>query len=176
MVIVYKINKTRGRTLNQIIIFCAQYLIVLVVLGCALAWWRVGMPTKKQFAVAVVLAALIAFIVSRIASHIYFDQRPFVSEHVKPLIPHGRDNGFPSDHALLTMTLTAATYFFHKKIAAVMLAMTIAVGVARVLAKVHSPLDIAGAWIIAIAAAVAGYYLSLWLCRRTYAAKHPAKV
>src|SRR5579884_3493028 len=145
--------------MNSIIIFCAKYLFLLVVICLVLAWWLTDRETKKRFLVATVLAGVIALLLARIASHLYYDPRPFVTEHVKPLIPHGPDNGFPSDHALLTMTLTAITYFFNKKVASVMLILTIIVGVARILAKLHSPLDIAGAWAFAIIGAVCGYYL-----------------
>ena len=100
---------------------------------------------------------------THLAGHLYYDPRPFVTEHVKPLIPHGPDNGFPSDHALFTMTLTVITYFFNKKIASVMLILTIAVGAARVLAKAHSPLDIGSGWVLGIIGAVCGFYLMRWV-------------
>jgi undecaprenyl-diphosphatase len=149
--------------MNSVIIFCAKYLFVLVVICLAVAWLPTDRDTKKRFIVATVLAGGIAFVLSRITGHLYYDPRPFVTEHVKPLISHGPDNGFPSDHALLTMTLTAITYFFNKKIASVMLVLTIAVGIARVLAKVHSPLDIGGGWVFGIMGAVCGFYLMRWI-------------
>ena len=149
-------------SMNSVIIFCAKYLFVLVVICLAVAWLPTDRETKKRFIVATVLAGGIAFALSRIAGHLYYDPRPFVTEHLKPLIPHGADNGFPSDHALLTMALTAITYFFNKKIASLMLVLTIVVGVARILAKVHSPLDIGGGWVFGIIGAVCGYYLMRW--------------
>lgn len=149
--------------MDSLIIFCAKYLIVFVGIGLVVAWLRVGNREKKQFLVATLFAGIIAVVVSRIASHLYYDPRPFVTQHVKPLIAHAADNGFPSDHALLTMTLTAATYFFSKKIAAVMFVLTLIVGAARIAAKVHSPLDIAGGWVIGALGALAGYYLMRYL-------------
>ena len=149
--------------MNNVIIFCAKYLFVFVVLGLIAAWLPTDKLTKKKFIVAMVLAGVIALVLSRIAGHLYYDPRPFVTEHVKPLIPHGPDNGFPSDHALLTMTLTAITFFFNKKIASVMLLLTIAVGIARILAKVHSPLDISGGWAFGIIGAICGYYIMRWV-------------
>lgn len=145
--------------MNSVIIFCAQYLYLAVILGLGIAWLKTTKNQKTKFILATVVAGVIAFIISRIASRLYYDPRPFVSQHVKPLIAHAADNGFPSDHALLTMTLTAITYFFSKKIAACMLVLTIIVGIARVLAKVHSPLDIGTGWLIGIVGALAGYYL-----------------
>lgn len=148
--------------MNNIIIFCAQYLYLFVILGVVTAWLKEKHEKKVRFLAAIILAGGIAFILSRIASRLYYDPRPFVTEHVKPLFPHPPDNGFPSDHALLTGTLTAITYFFNKKVAGVMLVLTVIIGVARVLAKVHSPLDIVGGWIFGIIGAVASYYLTTW--------------
>lgn len=151
--------------MNTAIIFCAQHVYLLVVVGLAVAWLHTNRKLKAQFIVATIIAGAIAYILSRIAGHIYYDPRPFVTEHVKPLIAHAADNGFPSDHALLTMTLTAIAYFYNKKIALGMLGLTIIIGVARVLAKVHSPLDIAGGWVLGIIGVVVGYYAVSWLWR-----------
>lgn len=152
--------------MDPIIIFTAKYVLVFVALGALLAWLRAKNNMKLEFAIAIVVAGIIAIVISRIAAKLYFDPRPFVSEHVKPLISHAADNGFPSDHALLTMTLTAITYFYNKKIAGAMLVLTILVGVARILAKVHSPLDIGAGWIIGIIGAAASYYITRWVLNR----------
>lgn len=152
--------------MHTILIFCAQYLYLFVILGFVIAWLRGSKDTKIQFVLATVTTGILALVISRIAARLYFDPRPFVSEHVKPLIPHAADNGFPSDHALLTMTLTAITYPFSKKTAAVMFFLSVAVGIARVATKVHSPLDIAAAWLIGIIGAIAGYYLTRWFVKK----------
>lgn len=157
--------------MNSIIVFCASYLFLFVIAGIGIAWLRTTKNLKVQFIVATVIAGAIAFILSRIASKLYYDPRPFVAEHVKPLIAHQTDNGFPSDHALLTGTLTAITYFYNKKIATAMLVLTVIVGIARVLAKVHSPLDIGVGWAFGIIGAVASFYLTRWLFTK-YVTKH----
>ena len=145
--------------MNSIIIFCASYLYLFVVLGIGIAWLKTNKDTKVQFIVATIIAGVIAFILSRIASKLYYDPRPFVTQHVKPLISHAADNGFPSDHALLTGMLTAITYFYNKKVALGMLVLTVIIGVARILAKVHSPLDISAGWLFGVIGSVAGYYI-----------------
>lgn len=158
--------------MNSLIIFCAKYVFVFIILGIAIAWLRTKKDTKLEFALATVAASVTALIISRLAAKLYFDPRPFVSEHVRPLISHAANNGFPSDHALLTMTLTAITYFYSKKIAGVMLMLTVLVGVARILAKIHSPLDIGAGWVIGILAALCGYYLTSWLLTRYHTKTH----
>lgn len=153
--------------MNSIVVFVAQYLFIFVILLLGLSWLNIkDKNTRVKFIVAVIIAGIIAFIMSRIASKFFYDTRPFVAQHVKPLFPHAADNGFPSDHALLTGALTAVAYFFDKKYATGMLILTILIGIARVWAKVHSPLDIAGGWVFGIIGAYAGYYLAVWLIKK----------
>ncbi len=161
--------------MDKIIVFCAQYLYLFVILVIVVAWLRIAKDKKAQFFAATILAGIIAFILSRVASRLYYDPRPFVSEHVKPLFAHIADNGFPSDHALLTMTLTAAAYFYNKKAAAVMLVLSIIIGVARVLAKVHSPLDIGSGWVFGITGSIAGYCLVKWYFKHHKRNEQPTK-
>lgn len=144
--------------MDSVIIFCAKYLLVAVVAIFVWLWLAAGIKIKKEMAATVILAGILALIASRIAGKLYYDPRPFVTHHVKALIPHAADNGFPSDHALLTMALTAVLYFYNKKWAAIALAITAVVGIARVAAHIHSPIDIAGAWAISITVAAASYY------------------
>lgn len=157
--------------MNELIIFCAKYVVFLVVLGLAVAWLLVKKQLKWRFVVATILAGIIAFVLSRIASHLFYSPRPFVSEHIKPLIEHAPDNGFPSDHALFTSTLTAITFFFEKRTAAVMAVLTLLVCLSRILAHVHSPIDIIGGVVIGVGAAVASYYLTNWVFGRLHKQK-----
>lgn len=145
--------------MDSLIKFTAQYLIVAVVAGVALAWFVAPKANRWRFTLSVVAAGVIALVLSKIASRLYYDPRPFVTQHVQPLFYHAPDNGFPSDHSLLAMALTAIVYFFNKRLAVVMLIPTVLIGVARVLAKVHSPLDIGAAWVLGVVGAVVGYYL-----------------
>lgn len=152
--------------MDNIIIFCAQYLIVLVGIGWLVVLWRIGAKRRLQFVLVTILAGIIALVLARLAGHFYYDPRPFVHGHVKPLIAHAADNGFPSDHSLLAMALTAVAFLFHRKISWVMLALTVIIGAARVLVHVHSPIDIIGAWVIAAVGTAIAYWLAQWLRRR----------
>lgn len=154
--------------MDSLIKFTAQYVIVAVIAGVVVAWYKAPKDNRWRFTLSVAVAGVIALVLARLASKMYYDPRPFVTQHVQPLFYHAPNNGFPSDHSLLAMALTATVYFFNKKLAWIMLALTTFIGVARVLAKVHSPIDIAGAWLIGIIGAAAGYYLvNYYLAKRT---------
>lgn len=153
--------------MDSLIKYTAEYMIVLVIAAVAVTWYLLPKINRWRFILSVAVAGVIALVLARIASRVYYDPRPFVTQHVQPLFYHAPNNGFPSDHSLLAMALTVSVYFFNKRLAGIMLVLTALIGVARVLANVHSPIDIAGAWLIGIIGAVAGYYIvSYYLAKR----------
>lgn len=146
--------------MDSLIIFGAKYLFVFVVLVAGLAWLRVNRRHKLQFALAVITAGIIALILDKLAGRLYYDPRPFVSHALKPLIAHAADNGFPSEHTIFTFTVSMATYFYSRKLGTVAFVLALLVGISRVAAHVHSPIDIAGGIVIGIFAGWAGYHLA----------------
>jgi undecaprenyl-diphosphatase len=132
--------------------------------------WQAG-SGRRQLILTTLVAAILALIVSRVASKLFYDPRPFVTHNVNPLIHHGNDNGFPSDHTLLAMTLTSVIYFFNKKLAVIGLGITVVVGIARVAAHVHSPIDIIGALVIGALVGWTGH----WIIQKYWSQKrlHP---
>jgi undecaprenyl-diphosphatase len=143
--------------MDSLKIYAAKYLFVAVVLVLGWVWIRQTRRRKVELAVATVIAGLVALVVSRVAAKFYYDPRPFVASHVKPLIAHAADNGFPSDHALLAATLSAVTYACSKKWGLVAFGLAILVGLGRVLVHVHSPIDIIGGFAIGIFAGWLGW-------------------
>jgi len=152
--------------MDDLIVFAAKYLVFFVVLGLLVAWLLVKRQFKLRFIIATVLAGMIALIISRIASHLFYNPRPFVSQHITPLIAHAPDNGFPSDHALFTSTLTMITFFYNRKISYAMAVLTLLVCIGRVLAHVHSPLDVIAGAAIGVASAAAAYFLTNWIFKK----------
>jgi len=159
--------------MNSLIIFCAQYLLLVVAVGWVVTGVKQPKERRLHYVAATAIACVVAVVVSRIASKLYYDPRPFVTQHIKPLIAHAADNGFPSDHALFTMTISAVVYLYSKQVALVMLLATLLVGIARVLAHVHSPVDIIAAWLIGVLAAFAGYHLATWLLNKNQKGVEP---
>src|SRR5438067_2427841 len=99
--------------MDSLIIFLAKDLFVAVVLVWLLAYFLVERAKRREFVLTLILAGIIAIVISRISSKLYFHPRPFVTQHIQPLIAHDpSDNGFPSDHTLLVMTITTALYFY----------------------------------------------------------------
>lgn len=144
--------------MDWLIVFLANYLILVIGLLAVFVGYRVKQQTA--FILAVVLAAILAFDLSAIAGAIYYNPRPFVSQNIEPLIAHGPDNGFPSQHTVVAMTLSIVMYFYRRRLAAVALVLTFLVGAGRVWAHVHSWVDILGGLAIGIVAGYAGFVLA----------------
>ena len=153
--------------MDNLIIFSAKYLIFILVLIILLVWLKSSAKMRWQFAAAMVLAGIAAFALSRITGALYYHPRPFVAQHITPLISHGSDNGFPSEHTLLAMTLSTVVYYYRRRLAAGLFGLTLLVGISRVLAHVHSPIDILGGLLLGALAGWVGH----WLARKFFPQK-----
>lgn len=134
--------------MNDLIIFCAQYLYLFVI-GIAFVSIVLTNPTTRRNIVKLSLLAFpLSFGLAQIASHMFYNLRPFVVEHIKPLIPHAANNGFPSDHTLLVIGIASILFVYNKRLGVFLFILGLLVGFARVYAKVHHPIDILGSVII----------------------------
>ena len=99
------------------------------------------------------MAGLSAFVMAKIIGLLYQPSglRPFELQGVDAGASFLNNPGFPSDHALFVMAITLAVWFGtrHKRWALVCLILSILVAVGRVIALVHSPLDVVGGLLIA---------------------------
>ena len=67
---------------------------------------------------------------------------------------HAADNGFPSDHALLTAFLGFTMLLYSKRVGIFLLVIALIVSWARVAAHIHNPRDIVGSFVIAAVSVV----------------------
>ena len=106
----------------------------------------------------IVLGGITAYAAAKIAGFLYQPEtlRPFEKLGVDPGAAFLPNPGFPSDHALFAMFLTLAIWFStrNKALAGIMLALTLIMGIGRVLALVHTPLDVIGGLLIAFVSIV----------------------
>jgi undecaprenyl-diphosphatase len=117
--------------------FCA-----LIVVAALL--YRRPRPDWLRWAIAIIVTAVIAFILAKIGGAVYNDPRPFTQDHVKPLISHAADNGFPSDHALLAAVIVAAILLVSPLWVAPFVLLAVLVDWARVGAGIHHFADVVG--------------------------------
>ncbi len=147
--------------MDAVIIFLANYLIFIMGLIAVFVAYKA--KKHREFILALVLAGILALDLSVLAGTLYYNPRPFVSQGIEPLISHSPDNGFPSQHTVIAMTLTSVIYFYRRRLAAVALVLTLLVGAGRVWAHVHSWIDILGGLAVGAVAGYAGVILARYL-------------
>jgi len=103
----------------------------------------------QKLLVLTIAGGILALLLAKIGALLYFDPRPFTHPGVVSIIPHAPDNGFPSDHELLASVLAISTYVYFKLAGLLFGILAIVIGAARVLAHVHSPIDVIGSMLIA---------------------------
>ncbi len=128
---------------NALIVFAAKYLFLAVPLLVIYAGLRAAPEQRKTLLVRGVIVLVVSIILAKGGGAMFNEPRPFVVRHVAPLIPHEPDNGFPSDHTLLTMACALLIAPFAPPAALAAAIIALVVGAARIAAGLHSPLDIA---------------------------------
>lgn len=109
----------------------------------------------------VIMAGLTTYLLAKLLASVYqpVGERPFLLLGVKPDALYLNNPGFPSDHALFATFLTLAVWFETKRkdLTIILAILTLSICVARVLALVHTPLDIIGG--VAVASLGSVWYL-----------------
>lgn len=142
--------------LTDIIIrIMADGLVVPVVLVAA--WAMLRLPQKERFdrIARGIVAGLVALLSAKLLSLLYQDgERPFMILGVDPKAAYLNNPGFPSDHVLFVFAITFVVWASTKSkpLALSLLIMSVMVAAGRVLALVHTPIDVLGGFVAALIA------------------------
>lgn len=139
--------------MQVVMIPMAKYLFLLIGLLSAGYWLTLRKDQRIQFLVYFAVAGIVALVLTKLAGMCFVDPRPFVVHHFIPLIPHAADNGFPSDHTVLSVLMALIVLKYSRKVGLALLVLALLVGWSRVFVGVHNPIDIVGAVLIAVLAA-----------------------
>lgn len=142
----------RSPFLDGFVVFLASYLPILIVFGILFFVFRSSSSWKKRFFLLLLLAlsAVIARgILTEVIRFFYERPRPFEFLQISPLFSK-ESFSFPSGHIAFLFALSFIVFFFHRRWGVVFLALSLLVGIARVVAGVHFPSDILGGIIVAL--------------------------
>ena len=154
----------RSEILNNVIIFTAQTLPYLVIFGALvfMLWHQDVLPSSNPFAeffkkwkeiVFVFFASGMAWIVAKVLKSIIQAPRPFIAfTDVQSLFAES-GFAFPSGHATFYSALAISIYLIHKRAGYWFIALAVLIGLARVMAGVHFPVDILGGFLCGITVA-----------------------
>jgi len=121
---------------------------------------------RIRFVLEALVAAFFVLLLAKIGSALYDNPRPYVVAHIRPYFPASTDNGFPSDHTLLSGYLAILLWYQNKRWGWPLLAIALIVGLARVAGKAHHLVDIAGALVFAAVGVTVGVLLVRAAIRR----------
>lgn len=141
---------------NFLITFVASILIWLMFLGLILLWVIDG-RIKKEIVVHAVISAVVAWVASLILKDIFQTTRPYIVEGVKSVVLLSgtvQNWAFPSSHLASSFALSVTIWFHNRKIGILYVIASIFIGVARVMARVHYPIDILGGAVVGTLVAV----------------------
>ncbi|MFI5212776.1 MAG: phosphatase PAP2 family protein [Candidatus Saccharimonadales bacterium] len=106
----------------------------------------------------ILMAGMTAYLLAKLLAAVYqpSGERPFEILGVAPGATYLQNAGFPSDHALFTAFLTFAVWSEtrRKGLTLILALLTVGVCVGRVLALVHTPLDVIGGVVVAAVGAL----------------------
>lgn len=128
-------------------------IVPLVLLAGWALIYKIPNGQKYEAYARILIAALTAYLCAKLLGQVYqpASHRPFELMGLRPGAAYLNNPGFPSDHILLMSVLTLAVWFetHAKKITLAMVILTILVAIGRVLALVHTPIDVIGGMAIA---------------------------
>ena len=151
---------------NLIFIFGAKYLYLIIMISSFIWFLRQPKPRQREILMISCICLPLILIIFEITSHLYYNPRPFVLGHFKPLIPHKADNGFPSHHMLLASAVSAIVFLFDRRASLSLWVLALFVGLSRVYAGLHHIIDIAGSLLIAIISVALGCFFMRYLKNR----------
>lgn len=137
------------------ITFFASILIWLMFFGLIVLWVIDG-KIKKETVIHAVFSCLIAYAVTELIKTFIPTLRPFQFDGALPLtLTVPTDGAFPSSHSAVGFALAVTILKHDRKVGILYLTMAGLVGIARIVAHVHYPIDImAGALIGTIISAL----------------------
>lgn len=146
-------------TIELIIRIIADVAVIPVIL---LGAWALifKIPKGKRFEAycRILVAGLTAYMLAKFIATIYQPAtlRPFELMGVEPGAFYLNNPGFPSDHALFVTAIACAVWFETrmKKLSIALAILVVLICVGRVVALVHTPLDVIGGVVIALTGAL----------------------
>lgn len=166
---------SQSETLDALIIFSAEHLGYILIAILIIIFFAGGgqssrngvergltSRSKKSFLardiIIIIFSAILAWLIAGAIKYSFPSPRPFLTlPDINLLFEHGAHDSFPSGHATFFSALATATYFYRRNLAYIFIIGALLIGVARITAGIHWPIDI-----------LAGYALGALVAYITY--------
>lgn len=152
-----------GMSYEIIVKILADGLILpIVLIGAYALLFKIKKGHRFEAYARILMAGITAFLLAKFIATLYqpAGERPFELMKTVAGASYLDNPGFPSDHVLFTAAITLAVWFEtkSKQLTITLVILTLLVGVGRVIALVHTPVDVIGGLVVACLGA--GWYLT----------------
>lgn len=166
-----------NKSMEQVIVIVAKYFIIIpVVVASGAILWRLYQYRDWKFLALVVIGGVMSLVLAKGAGLVISHPQPFVAGGFPPLIPHAPDNSFPSDHTLLAAFLAFAILKRYLKTGLSLVAVALLIGIARVFAGLHYPVDIIASFLFAGVGVFFTSWFVDWVFRKYKTSKEKREV
>lgn len=129
---------------DTLVKFFATFLIYFLFAGLIVLWFIDG-KIKKEQVIHALFACFFSFLIAALIKHFFPTLRPFmINGRETDVLIRPTDGAFPSEHTVIAFALSVTVFMHDRKIGWWFLSAALAIGIARVLANVHYPIDIVG--------------------------------
>ncbi|KHD86491.1 undecaprenyl-diphosphatase [Heyndrickxia ginsengihumi] len=142
--------------LDDVMIFFTSDAFLLFAIVLLIAWLA-GKSQLKSIVLYAGITGIVGLLLNVLIGSLYYEPRPFVTYHIHILLPHAKDDSFPSDHATGTFAIAFALWLRNRKLGSVMIGCAILTGISRVYVGHHYPMDVAASIVIALVVSIAIY-------------------
>jgi len=156
---------------NSAVVFLAVYLPYLAVL-LSLSFLLLRKETfghrmsKLREIFIVFFSTFSAWFSSYLLKNLFNTARPFdLFPNVVSIFPES-GHAFPSSHAAFFMALAVAIFFYNKKVGCLFVVFAILIGLARIAAGVHFPVDILGGFVLGFLVSISIRHLYNYFSRK----------
>lgn len=141
--------------MNDLLIqFFASFFLWMLFAGVLILWIK-EKKTDINFIISLAFSSTAAWLITVMIKNLFPTIRPFYIEGIDPLtltIP--TDAAYPSTHTAVAFAVALTILLKYKKTGLVYILGAVIIGIARILADVHTILDVFGGILIGIASAL----------------------
>lgn len=153
--IFYFLNNLADRSSfgNGLILFFAEYLtyvLLLIFAGYVYLAFRSWRERGIVFVTTAAAATLARLVLTELIRFFYHHPRPYITLTVHQLLPSENSYSFPSGHASLFFAVSTVIYAYNRKLGTFFFVASFVMGLARIAAGIHFPLDIAGGAVVGV--------------------------
>ena len=144
--------------MSSLIVFLAQYLVILPYGLVGYVWLKADAETRKALFWRAVIIFLVAVLLVTLARQLFPEIRPYIAENRPAIItPAPLTNSFPSGHATQSFAASLLILPVAPYLGVIGLVASVLISIGRVASHVHYPIDILGGLVIALIAFALSY-------------------